>query len=297
MKRLGVISTLVWDVIYRREDLTPVEDWGGATYSLSALDASLDANWEIVPIVKVGRDRAEAAASFLASLVRMSGDAPRIVDEPNNASELRYVTDETRTERLSGRVPAWTWDELRAELLRSAPDALYVNFLSGWEIDLDTAKALRAAFDGPIYADIHMMVWKPAAGGRRTLTPIVNLDEWLACFDYVQVNEDEMRTIAGDEAALVSRAHHAGVRFVAVTYGKSGVHWWMPSSSGESRPSALVEGAAADPTGCGDVWGATLFARILSGDSLERALDRANRAAHRNASHRGVRDLARILRD
>ena len=41
-KRLGVIGTFVWDVIYGRDPRErPVEEWGGITYALSALDASL----------------------------------------------------------------------------------------------------------------------------------------------------------------------------------------------------------------------------------------------------------------
>ena len=50
-----------------------------------------------------------------------------------------------------------------------------------------------------------------------------------------------------------------------------------------------------DPTGCGDVWGATFFARLLAGDALEAAMWEANRLAARNVSHRGARGLVRHL--
>jgi sugar/nucleoside kinase (ribokinase family) len=54
-----------------------------------------------------------------------------------------------------------------------------------------------------------------------------------------------------------------------------------------------VEG---DPTGCGDVWGATCFSRLLAGDTLETAIRAAHRAAGRNVAHRGATGLSRHLR-
>jgi len=47
-KRVGVIGSFVWDVLHGRDKRSvPVEEWGGITYSLSALDAALPDDWEI----------------------------------------------------------------------------------------------------------------------------------------------------------------------------------------------------------------------------------------------------------
>jgi sugar/nucleoside kinase (ribokinase family) len=51
-----------------------------------------------------------------------------------------------------------------------------------------------------------------------------------------------------------------------------------------------------DPTGCGDVWGATYFSRMLAGDKLADAMNAAGKAAARNVGHRGVTGLASHLR-
>ena len=53
--------------------------------------------------------------------------------------------------------------------------------------------------------------------------------------------------------------------------------------------------ASGDPTGCGDVWGATCFCRLLSGDTLDDAMTAANAAAARNVQHRGATGLNRFL--
>jgi sugar/nucleoside kinase (ribokinase family) len=55
-----------------------------------------------------------------------------------------------------------------------------------------------------------------------------------------------------------------------------------------------VEGG--DPTGCGDVWGITVYRSLLDGIELEEAMGRANAAASRSATHRGASGLNRFLR-
>ena len=51
-----------------------------------------------------------------------------------------------------------------------------------------------------------------------------------------------------------------------------------------------------DPTGCGDVWGATYFSRLVAGDTLADAMRAAHAAAARNVEHRGATGLASHLR-
>jgi sugar/nucleoside kinase (ribokinase family) len=65
-----------------------------------------------------------------------------------------------------------------------------------------------------------------------------------------------------------------------------------------SRVPAVAPEASRtlDPTGCGDVWGATYFARLLAGDKLGDAIDAAMRAGSRNLTHRGATSLASYLR-
>ena len=54
-------------------------------------------------------------------------------------------------------------------------DTLYINFLSGWELDLETAQLIRQNFAGPIYCDLHMLAWAIQPDGYRTLRPIPNV--------------------------------------------------------------------------------------------------------------------------
>ena len=317
MKRLGVIGTFVWDVIHGRQPHSvPVEEWGGITYSLSALDAALAADWEIVPIMKIGQDLADRGRRFIHGLHRIAPDAALVeVPYPNNRVELRYVSAERRTETLTGGVPGWNWLGLKPLLDAARLDALYINFLSGWELDLATAQEVRRHFAGPIYADLHMLVMAVRSDGLRVPKPLSDVREWCGCFDFLQTNEEEIHLMAPDPMALAATAMHAGASLLSVTLGSRGAVYFaapdfdriddLARSRRQGNTVApirteLVPAEAVveplDPTGCGDVWGATQFSRLLAGDNLGNAIRAAHRAAARNVEHRGASGLADHLR-
>ena len=321
-RRVGVIGSFVWDVIHGRDShlprRAPVEEWGGITYALAAFDAALPDDWEFVPLVKVGEDLAPRARDFLRALRHVAPDAaPIAVPDANNRVELVYTDDARRSEVLTGGVPGWNWLGL-APLLRNL-DALYVNLISGCELELPTMQLVRQHFRGPIYCDLHSLVLAVREDGLRTLQPLPDAAAWCRCVDLLQVNEDEMSMMARDPLALSALALASGVSALCVTLGPRGaVYFAAPSftrladlganrahalgaSPGPVR-TALVAGAFArvpqggDPTGCGDVWGATFFSRLLAGDIMTNAIHAAMFAAARNVEHRGASGLAHHLR-
>ncbi|HKN58563.1 MAG TPA: carbohydrate kinase family protein [Gemmatimonadaceae bacterium] len=314
-KRVGVMGSFVWDVIHGRDPRdAPVEEWGGITYALSALDAALSPEWEFVPILKVGSDLADSARAFVARLDRVApGEAPIEVPYPNNRVVLYYQSDERRCERLSGGVPKWHWLGLKP--LLADLDALYINLISGFELDLETAQLIRQHFRGPIYCDLHSLLLAVQPDGLRTLQPLPNPAAWMRCFDFVQVNEDEMGMMAPDPMGLAAIAFANGVNTLAITLGSRGVVYFaapafdrisdmrrasLSAAQGAIRtarvPAKPARHGPGDPTGCGDVWGATYFSRLLAGDKLDAAIDRALDAAARNVDHRGATGLADYLR-
>ena len=316
MPKIGIIGSLVWDQIHGRDPLAPpVEEWGGIAYALGALDASLTPEWEIVPLIKVGRDLSGQAQELLRGLSRISPGARCIeVTAPNNRVVLHYQSSERRCERMAGGVPGWTWAEL-GPMVRDL-DALYLNFISGFELSLGTAQALRQAFPKPIYADLHSLFLGMQQDGIRVLRPLTDAPAWFGCFDLVQLNEEEMQQLTPDPLSLSAQALTAGVSLLIVTLGPRGVAYVAapgfdrlsdgqtggPAAGTSINPTArtaLIPATSVetlDPTGCGDVFGAAAFARMLAGDSVEAALRRAVALAARNAAFRGASGLARHLR-
>jgi hypothetical protein len=310
--RVGIIGSLVWDLIYGRDPLAPpVEEWGGIAYALAALDVSLAPDWEIVPLIKVGRDLSPQAQDLLRGLSRLAPGGRCVeVTAPNNRVVLHYQSAERRCERMAGGVPGWTWTEL-GPMIRDL-DAIYLNFISGFELCLGTAQALRHGFKGPIYADLHSLFLGMQQDGIRVLRPLPDAPSWFGCFDLVQLNEEEMQQLTPDPLTLAAEALGAGVSLMAVTLGPRGVAYVAAPGfdrlggkrgSGEAGKrairSALISAPQVetlDPTGCGDVFGAAAFARLLAGDPVETALRYAAALAGRNAGFRGASGLARHLR-
>ena len=303
---LKAIETVFPDV-HRHERRVPTQS---AAHSLRPSPT----DWEFVPILKVGSDLAESARQFVANLDRAAPDAAPIeVPYPNNRVEIHYQSDERRCEMLSGGVPKWSWLGLKP--LLNNLDALYINLISGFELDLETAQLIRQNFRGPIYCDIHSLLLAVQPNGLRTLQPLPNAAAWCRCFDIIQVNEDEMSMMASDPMALAATAFAEGVSFVAITLGSRGVVYFAapgfdrisdlrghslsapPGAIRTARvPAKPARHGPGDPTGCGDVWGATYFSRLLAGDKLDAAIDRALDAAARNVDHRGATGLADYLR-
>ncbi|MEZ0333561.1 MAG: PfkB family carbohydrate kinase [Gemmatimonadales bacterium] len=327
MPKVGILGSLVWDLIYGRDPASaPVEEWGGIAYALAGLDASVPDGWEIVPLIKVGQDLAGKAQEFLRGLKHLSPGARCVeVPAPNNRVVLHYYSSERRTERMSGGVPGWTWTEL-GPMVRDL-DAIYVNFISGFELTLGTAQALRRGFDGPIYVDFHSLLLGMQHDGVRVPRPLAEAASWMGCFDVVQLNEDEMRQLSSDPMSLAAEAIGEGVSLLVVTLSAKGSAYvaapgfdgWKEGRNGgtvlrsrhlpPSRPgavpplstlrSALVPAPSIevlDPTGCGDVFGAAAAARLFAGDRVEDALRRANAMAARNAAFRGAGGLSDHLR-
>jgi len=303
MPKVGVVGSMVWDAIYGRDPLTaPVEEWGGIAYALAGMDAALPPDWEIVPLIKVGRDLAGPAQEFLRTLSRVTPGGRFIeVPAPNNRVVLHYQTSERRCERMSGGVPGWNWTEL-GPMVRDL-DALYVNFISGFEMCLGTAEALRRGFPGPIYADMHSLFLGMQRDGVRNLQPLPDAPTWFGCFDMIQMNEEEMEQLSSDPLAMSASVLGAGAKLLIVTLGRRGAVYFdggRPGSPADRPirtalvPAPLVD--ALDPTGCGDVFGASCFARLLAGDELEAAMRTAGQYAARNATFRGASGLTAHLR-
>ena len=314
MPRVGILGSLVWDLIYGRDPASaPVEEWGGIAYALASLDASMAPGWEIVPLIKVGSDLSGRAAEFLQRLEHLVPGA-RCVDVPvpNNRVVLHYQSNERRTERMAGGVPGWTWAEL-GPMVRDL-DAVYLNFISGFELALGTAQALRQGFDGPIYADLHSLLLGMQHDGVRVPRTLSQAADWMGCFDAVQVNEDEMRLLSPDPLALAADAMGVGVSLLVVTLGPKGSAYFVqpgfegfaagqrggaPAAPLPIIRSALVPAPSVetlDPTAFGIVFGAAAAARLFAGEPVEVALAHANAMASRNAAFRGAGGLSRHLR-
>lgn len=316
---MGVLGTMVWDRVFGQEGDVPTEGWGGLSYALEAFCASLPGDWEIVPVVKVGRDRVGSAKEYLSSMERVE-NVSGVLESPFDAVtvERSYLDGWRPRERILGNERPWTQGELNP--LLSELDALYLNFITGFEMDLKTAMSLKAEWTFPIYADLHSLFLDKDEEGLRSIRAIPRWRDWVAAFDMVQMNEEELGTLAGslDSArASVGRMVGKDLKLIAVTLGAGGAEYiaaegFHPGQGrrpedrkaeigggGTLKGRVSLENApfSGDPSGCGDVWGATFLSRLLAGDRLEAAAAEANRCASRKVGFQGAPGLRHHLSD
>jgi sugar/nucleoside kinase (ribokinase family) len=190
-------------------------------------------------------------------------------------------------------------------------DALYVNFISGFETSLDPIRRVRSVFQGPMYVDLHSLFLAVQQDGLRTPQQLPDIGEWFACFDVVQINEDELKLIGEDPMEVAAGAMAHGVQLFIVTLAEHGAVFFTTGGfdfrgarqhlrpAPEPIRTAKVEPDSVevrDPTGCGDVFGGAMVGRLVRGDDVEIALRAANAAAARNVQYRGATDLQYHLR-
>jgi sugar/nucleoside kinase (ribokinase family) len=151
---------------------------------------------------------------------------------------------------------------------------------------------LRRGFPRFLYADLHSLFLGKEPDGTRVPRPLPDAPAWFGCFDTVQLNSDEMDQLGPDPLAVAAGALARGCHTLVVTLGPRGAAYF----TGDPVRTALIpsQGTAlpdGDPTGCGDVLGATVVASLIAGAGLEAALRLGTRMGARNVTHRGASGL------
>jgi predicted NBD/HSP70 family sugar kinase len=112
LRRVGVLGSLVWDEIHGRDSkAAPVEEWGGIAYAMAGMDAALPQGWEIVPLIKVGRDLAAESQAFLRTLgfpaERGASVRPPTIASSSTTRMRSGAASGCRAVSRGGRGPNW----------------------------------------------------------------------------------------------------------------------------------------------------------------------------------------------
>lgn len=300
--RLGVTGTVVEDTI-DTVDAVRVEDLGGIAYALNGLSAFLPAGSRAHTVLGVGKDALGRVGRELARLPGIDLGGLVAVECINNKVHLEYHPDGTRDETLTGGVPPLGWEVFEPWLARL--DAWLWNFISGKETDLETFRRLKAEFGGGVYMDVHSLCLEHVPGRPRRHRRPERWEEWVEGVRWLQMNEAEAGLLERgeprplqleEEARLAGRLHGLGAEVVLFTLGRQGARLYGADGSTAAEPVPDT-GPAVDPTGCGDVFGASwLVLHTAHGRTPVEALAGAVEAASVAASRRGTRGLAGYLR-
>jgi hypothetical protein len=300
-REIGVIGTVVEDTIDRPGETT-VRDMGGAYHSVIAMSVFLPDGTVAVPITAVGEDAIARVRADWERLARISLAGVHPVPAINNKVHLEYDAEGGRDETLTGGVPPLAWSAL--EPWTGRVSAWCWNFISGSEVERETFEKVKLHAAGPLHLDVHNLCFGPPREGRpREHRPPEDWEGWVEGATWVQVNEIEAGLLHDGraaplphdrEGALATRVHALGAEGLLITRGARGATWLPRRGPAFEAPAGSED--AIDPTGCGDVFGATWVAlHVARGMDPERAVLGAVRAAGAAATVSGTANLRDAL--
>ena len=173
-------------------------------------------------------------------------------------------------------------------------DGILINMITGFDIELDQLKKIRADFSGIIYMDVHTLSRGLGHHGHRGFRKIEHFNEWAECIDIIQANEFEAKTISNfeEEEKIAREILKCGAKQLIVTKGEAGAKLYY-LRNGELnfifQSAAKIE--AVNKIGLGDVFGAAYFYNYIKTGNLFYSLDVAITASGIAAGHEGLSKL------
>ncbi len=293
---VGVIGSINLDTIHHPDGRCS-ESLGGILFTACALAHLGRGRLRTRLFARSSQEIEPRMRAVLEACPEIALEGVRRLDGPGYQCEIRYDQFGRKSERLRGEVPPMELADLNPWI--SSLDALLVNFITGFELELETLRSLRRAMSGPILMDVHSLTLARDSEGRRHLRPPSSWPLWASMADVLQMNEEEARTLGAPAEELEEWAASLldlGPKVAVITLGDQGVLSAWRTSQGGIRHLRLpaepvVPPLPIDPTGCGDVFLAAMAAGLLTGRTVPQALDRATRAAARNCTLTGIEDL------
>ena len=298
-RRIALLGTINRDTI-RTQDGVKTESFGGILYSLFPLSAITKDRADIFPIVNVGEDMREVVTRFLEPCENIHFDGISFVPEKNTHCFMVYDEVGNKQETLLGGVPKLTFDQLKPYF---SADAIVVNFITGMELELETLQEIRKASTASIFMDLHSLTLGVDDQNRRFWRVPDRWEEWIACADVIQMNEQEAALLAGDDLdtdeetiTFGERLLSKGSSVVIITRNKNGSHA-IYQSGGKTilhHSPPQPAGEPHDETGCGDVFLMGFMTSYLDSQDPVEASRFANTLAGINVTLRGIEGVQRF---
>ncbi|MDW7681645.1 MAG: PfkB family carbohydrate kinase [bacterium] len=202
--KIGVIGTFINDqvTLANGEEYT---GFGGIYYTVSTLASLLTTEDRIYPVCFLGEDIFDEIIDNLSGYKNIDFSYIRKVPQPNPRVRLIYQDNETRDEFISNLVPLLEPEHLQVEVMM---DAWLVNFISGFEMALDTYNQFCHQQRRLISIDYHTLALGMEPDGKRFYRRLKDWREWIAGADILQMNQAEAVSLMGktdpSEAELIN---------------------------------------------------------------------------------------------
>ncbi|MCH8034965.1 MAG: carbohydrate kinase family protein [Bacteroidetes bacterium] len=161
-------------------------------------------------------------------------------------------------------------------------DGIFINMVTGFDINLKQMEEVRKEFNGLIYFDVHTFSRGVSNDMRRNFRRISGFDKWAKNIDILQVNKEEIQTISDEnnEIDIVREMFSYGIKILIVTKDKHGARaYFIEEREIKSVFISAIKVKVLNKVGCGDVFGAVIFYNYIRKVDIIDSLMAANLAA------------------
>jgi hypothetical protein len=292
--KITVIGTINKDLILPFRNV-PIESFGGIFYDISILSYLLEKDDEIIPVSFIGEDIYPTVRAVLNKLPNVSRNGFIPVEQKNHKVILEYTSPSRRQEKSLFQFPPLTWEQIEPFI---DSDMIILNMVSGWDIEEAAFVKLSETARSKLYLDIHYWVMGIDNLGRRFLKKPEGAEVWLSGSKFVQMNEDEYRTLADNSRNEVDFFHRffKEDQILLITQGAKGAAmiYQRDGMVGQKHLPAWKVSRMVDNTGCGDAFGAGFVFKYLKSGKISESLEFANLVAAANLSLRGTNEMHRL---
>ncbi|MEE4311444.1 MAG: carbohydrate kinase family protein [candidate division KSB1 bacterium] len=293
--RIAILGTFVLDEIYGL-DKSKTESLGGISYSLAILSNLLNDEDTIIPIANMGEDGYGKITTYFSNKKNIDFSALNVAAKNNTRVRLYYQDKENRVEFLSHKLPPIALEQVMAV---GDIDVLLLNFITGFELTLDTFHEIGRQANALTYMDFHSLSLGINDDGKRFIKKPSDWKRWMNSIDILQFNEFEaalLKEKEDDFKTFGQQLIHAGARVVNVTLGSKGsvVTHRKNEKIVSNEIQSFIYGKSLDVTGCGDAFaGGFIVEYVKSVDPIRSAIN-ANRIAGFNSTLKGIEQIHRL---
>ena len=179
-------------------------------------------------------------------------------------------------------------------------DGIFINMITGFDINLKQMEEVRKEFNGLIYFDVHTFSRGVRDDMKRNFRRIPAFDKWAKNIDILQVNEEEIQTISDNknEIDIVREMFSYGIRILIVTKDEHGARvYFIEENEIKSVFISAIKVKVLNKVGCGDVFGAVFFYNYIRKADIIDSLRAANFAAGVSTTYSLITEFKEFKKD
>lgn len=297
--KIGVVGTIIKDRIYPSKG-NEIRSFGGIFYTLSILGNLLSKADEIYPVCHLGFDIYDEIIKRLSQYKNIRTSGIKKASQKNTAVRLVYKDQENRDEFLTNILPPIEFDHIQSV---GQMDIWLVNFITGFEMSLETFQRFCQQQSGLILMDFHSLSLDINEEGRRILRQLPNWNQWISGVDILQMNDKEAATLTNGENLTREEFIQFGkevikknIQIFHITRGSKGSLLFYRNEYKIMKmeiPAHDVD-EVVDVTGCGDAFAAGFLVFYHTYKDIISATRYANTIAGINCTIRGTEELYKL---